>query len=84
MGRSLRENNFRQRTGLSVLALKRSDRSLLHHMADEKLHAGDVLLAISTSGNSGNVIEAIKAAHEHDMRVVALTGTYHNLLRRWA
>ena len=37
-------------------------------------HAGDVLLAISTSGNSANVIEAIKAAHEHDMRVVALTG----------
>jgi len=37
-------------------------------------HAGDVLLAISTSGNSGNVIEAIKAAHEHDMRVIALTG----------
>jgi D-sedoheptulose 7-phosphate isomerase len=37
-------------------------------------HAGDVLLAISTSGNSGNVIEAIKAAHEHDIRVVALTG----------
>lgn len=37
-------------------------------------HAGDVLLAISTSGNSGNVIEAIKAAHEHDIRVIALTG----------
>jgi len=37
-------------------------------------HAGDILLAISTSGNSGNVIEAIEAAHEHDMRVVALTG----------
>lgn len=37
-------------------------------------HAGDVLLAISTSGNSGNVIEAIRAAHEHDMRVIALTG----------
>ncbi|HEX5674622.1 MAG TPA: phosphoheptose isomerase [Azonexus sp.] len=37
-------------------------------------HAGDVLLAISTSGNSGNVIEAIRAAHEADMRVVALTG----------
>ena len=44
VGRSLRESNFRQRTGLSVLALMRSDRSLLHHMADEKLHAGDVLL----------------------------------------
>ena len=37
-------------------------------------HAGDVLLAISTSGNSGNVIEAISAAQELDMRVVALTG----------
>lgn len=36
--------------------------------------ANDVLLAISTSGNSPNVIEAIKAAHEADMRVVALTG----------
>ncbi|GAA5185687.1 phosphoheptose isomerase [Niveibacterium umoris] len=36
--------------------------------------AGDVLLAISTSGNSGNVMAAIEAAHERDMRVVALTG----------
>ncbi len=37
-------------------------------------HAGDVLLAISTSGNSGNIIEAIHAAHDADMRVIALTG----------
>jgi D-sedoheptulose 7-phosphate isomerase len=35
---------------------------------------GDVLLGISTSGNSPNVIEAIHAAHERDMSVVALTG----------
>lgn len=35
---------------------------------------GDVLLAISTSGNSENVIEAIHAAHEHDMKVIAFTG----------
>jgi D-sedoheptulose 7-phosphate isomerase len=35
---------------------------------------GDVLLAISTSGNSGNIIAAIDAAHEREMRVVALTG----------
>jgi D-sedoheptulose 7-phosphate isomerase len=35
---------------------------------------GDVLLAISTSGNSGNVIAAIEAAHEREMRIVALTG----------
>jgi len=37
-------------------------------------HAGDVLLAISTSGNSGNVIEAIRSAHEAAMLVIALTG----------
>ena len=36
--------------------------------------AGDVLLAISTSGNSANVIAAINVAHERNMRVVALTG----------
>ncbi|QSI77793.1 MULTISPECIES: phosphoheptose isomerase [Niveibacterium] len=36
--------------------------------------AGDVLLAISTSGNSGNVMAAIEAAHQRDIRVVALTG----------
>lgn len=37
-------------------------------------HAGDVLLAISTSGNSANVIEAVKAAHDAEMHVIALTG----------
>ncbi|MCL2162381.1 MAG: phosphoheptose isomerase [Betaproteobacteria bacterium] len=36
--------------------------------------AGDVLLAISTSGNSSNILAAITAAHEREMRVVALTG----------
>jgi D-sedoheptulose 7-phosphate isomerase len=36
--------------------------------------AGDVLLAISTSGNSANVLAAIEVALERDMRVVALTG----------
>jgi D-sedoheptulose 7-phosphate isomerase len=35
---------------------------------------GDVLLALSTSGNSANVIAAVEAALERDMRVVALTG----------
>ncbi len=34
----------------------------------------DVLLGISTSGNSENVIRAISAAHERGMKVVALTG----------
>lgn len=35
---------------------------------------GDVLLAISTSGNSANVMAAIDAAHEREVKVVALTG----------
>lgn len=36
--------------------------------------AGDVLVAISTSGESGNVIKAVKAAHDRDMLVIALSG----------
>lgn len=36
--------------------------------------AGDVLLAISCSGNSKNVLKAIEAAHERDMTVIALSG----------
>lgn len=37
-------------------------------------HKGDVLLAISTSGNSANVLRAMEAAHERGMHIVALTG----------
>lgn len=35
---------------------------------------GDVLLAITTSGNSANVLAAIEAAHEREMVVVGLSG----------
>lgn len=35
---------------------------------------GDVLLAISTSGNSANVLKAAEAARQNGMKVVALTG----------
>lgn len=35
---------------------------------------GDVLLGISTSGNSGNIIKAISAAREKGMKVITLTG----------
>ena len=35
---------------------------------------GDVLLAISTSGNSKSILEAVKAAHAKKMTVIALTG----------
>ena len=36
--------------------------------------SGDILLAISTSGNSGNVAHAIKIAKERDIHIVAMTG----------
>ena len=36
--------------------------------------AGDILLALSTSGNSVSIVNAVNAALERDMRVVALTG----------
>lgn len=35
---------------------------------------GDVLVCISTSGNSANVLRAVGAAHERDMRIIALSG----------
>jgi phosphoheptose isomerase len=37
-------------------------------------NSGDILLAISTSGNSENIIHAIKAAYNKGMSVIALTG----------
>lgn len=37
-------------------------------------NSGDVLLAISTSGNSKNVVNAIKAAKEKEMKIIGLTG----------
>ncbi len=76
----------RDRPGLSSIALT-SDSALLTAIANDRDFAqvfarqvlalgqpGDVLLAISTSGNSANVLEAVRAAHEKEMRVVALTG----------
>ena len=37
-------------------------------------HAGDVLLAISTRGNSRDIVKAVEAAVTRDMTIVALTG----------
>lgn len=37
-------------------------------------HAGDILVVLTVSGNSTNLIAAVQAAHERDMVVVALTG----------
>ncbi|HET8598335.1 MAG TPA: phosphoheptose isomerase [Castellaniella sp.] len=45
---------------------------------ERQVHAlgqpGDVLVAISTSGNSANVLRAVEAAHEREMQVIALSG----------
>lgn len=35
---------------------------------------GDILLVFSTSGNSPNILSAIKAAHDKNMGVIAMTG----------
>ena len=76
----------RERPELAALALT-TDSSILTAIANDYDfdrifskqvrglgQAGDVLLALSTSGNSGNVLAAIEAAHEREMTVVALTG----------
>ena len=75
-----------ERPGLPGIALT-SDSSTLTSIANDYAYedifakqvralgrANDVLLAISTSGNSENVNRAIVAAHERDMAVVALSG----------
>ena len=75
-----------ERPGLAAIALT-TDSSVLTSIANDYAYnlvfskqvralgmSGDMLLAISTSGNSPNVVAAIHAAHERDMRVIALTG----------
>jgi D-sedoheptulose 7-phosphate isomerase len=80
-------NRFeRDRPGLAALALT-TDSSALTSIANDHAYEqvfakqiqalgnpGDVLLAISTSGGSPNVVTAALSAHDQDMRVVALTG----------
>ncbi|MGA7948721.1 MAG: phosphoheptose isomerase [Thiobacillaceae bacterium] len=80
-------NRFEQeRPGLAAIALT-TDTSTLTSIANDYAyhqvfarqvsalgHPGDVLLAISTSGNSESVVRAAQAARERDMSVIALTG----------
>ncbi len=76
----------RERPGLAAMALT-TDSSILTAVGNDydfesifskQVQAlgtpGDVLLAITTSGNSANVLAAVAAAHAKDMSVVALTG----------
>lgn len=75
-----------ERPGLPAIALT-TDSSTITSIANDYQFAdifskqvralgqpGDVLLAISTSGDSHNVVHAIDAAHDRGMHVVALTG----------
>lgn len=75
-----------ERPGLPAIALT-TDSSTLTSIANDYSYDqvfskqvsalgqhGDILLAISTSGNSANVNRAIEAAHDRDMRVIALSG----------
>lgn len=45
---------------------------------------GDVLVAISTSGGSANILNAVRAAHDKKMLVIGLTSDSDNALRREA
>lgn len=76
----------RERPELAALALT-TDTSIMTAIANDYSfneiyakqiralgQAGDVLLAITTSGNSANILAAIEAAHGRDMTVIALTG----------
>jgi D-sedoheptulose 7-phosphate isomerase len=75
-----------ERPGLPAVALT-TDSSTLTSIANDYDYSqifskqvlalgnrGDALLAISTSGNSGNVIRAVEAAHTRNMQVIALSG----------
>ena len=75
-----------ERQGLAAIALT-TDSSIMTAVANDygfttvferQVRAlgqsGDVLLAISTSGNSPSIVEATRAAHDNEMSVVALTG----------
>jgi len=80
-------NRFeRERQGLAAVALT-TDSSTLTSIANDYTYEqifskqvsalgknNDVLLAITTSGNSANILAAIKAAHQNGMSVVALSG----------
>jgi len=80
-------NRFeRERPNLPALALT-ADTSVITSIANDYDYkyifanqikalgqAGDILLVISTSGNSKNLIHAIQAAHDRNIRIIALTG----------
>lgn len=61
-------------SALTAIANDYSFEQVFAKQVDALGRAGDVLLAISTSGNSPNVVRAIEAAQALGMTVIALTG----------
>ena len=64
-------------TDSSILTSLSNDFGYLHvfsKQVEALLKPGDVLVALTTSGNSPNCLEAAKAARERDVRTIALTG----------
>ncbi len=64
-------------TDTSILTSLSNDFGYLHvfsKQVEALLQPGDVLVALTTSGNSLNCLEAVKTAHEKDVRTIALTG----------
>ena len=59
---------------LTAVANDYSYREIFSKQVQAFGQSGDILLAFSTSGNSGNWVAAIEAALEREMRIVALTG----------
>ena len=64
-------------TDTSILTSVSNDFGYLHvfsKQVEALLQAGDVLVALTTSGNSPNCLEAVKTARERDVGTIALTG----------
>jgi len=59
---------------ITALANVYSFRQIYARQIHTLAQPGDVLLAISSSGRSDNILDAIEAAQERDMRIVAMTG----------
>jgi phosphoheptose isomerase len=84
----------RERVGLPAIALT-TDSSILTAVGNdygfEQIFArqvralarpGDVVIAISTSGNSPNALEAVKEARKHNLKTIGLTGKDGGMLAR--
>jgi D-sedoheptulose 7-phosphate isomerase len=80
----------RERPGLAAMALS-SDAVMATRWSDEQAmarqvlalgHTGDVLVLISVDGTEAALVQAVQAAHDREMSVLALTGHHGGSLAR--